>query len=56
MRCSRRWSQSHYITQGLANAVMKQPLQIHPNARFIQHSQPYIFDYIQQQLETEVRR
>jgi penicillin-binding protein 1A len=43
--------QSHYIKQGLANAVMKQPLQIHPNARFIQHSQPYIFDYIQQQLE-----
>jgi penicillin-binding protein 1A len=43
--------QSHYITQGLANAVMKQPLQVHPNARFIAHSQPYIFDYIQQQLE-----
>ncbi len=29
----------------------KQPLRIHPNARFIDHSQPYIFDYIQQQLE-----
>jgi penicillin-binding protein 1A len=43
--------QSHYITQGLADAVMKQPLQIHPNARFIDHSQPYIFDYIQQQLD-----
>jgi penicillin-binding protein 1A len=43
--------QSHYITQGLANAVMKQPLQIHPNARFIQHSQPYIFDYIESQLD-----
>ncbi len=41
---------SRYITQGLANAVMKQPLQIHPNARFIDHSQPYLFDYIQQQL------
>ena len=43
--------QSRYITQALANAVIKQPLQIHPNARFIAHSQPYIFDYIQQQLE-----
>ncbi len=42
---------SHYITPGLAAAVEKQPLQLHPNARFIQHSQPYIFDYIQQQLE-----
>jgi penicillin-binding protein 1A len=42
--------QSDYISQGLANAVMKQPLQLHPNARYIQHSQPYIFDYIQQQL------
>jgi penicillin-binding protein 1A len=43
--------QSHYITQALANAVMKQGLQVHPNDRFIDHSQPYIFDYIQQQLE-----
>ncbi|HEX4279673.1 MAG TPA: transglycosylase domain-containing protein [Solirubrobacteraceae bacterium] len=42
--------QSRYISQGLANAVMKQPLQVHPNARFLQHSQPYIFDYIEQQL------
>ena len=42
--------QSHYISQPLANAVMKQPLQIHPNARFIAHSQPYIFDYIDAQL------
>ena len=42
--------QSHYISQGLANAVMKQPLQIHPNAQFIAHSQPYIFNYIEQQL------
>jgi penicillin-binding protein 1A len=43
--------ESHYITQGLANAVMKQPLQLHPNARFIAHSQPYIFNYIEQQLD-----
>ncbi len=45
--------QSHYIPQGLANAVIKQPLQLHPNARFLQHSQPYIFDYIQQQLNNK---
>ncbi|HTT27768.1 MAG TPA: transglycosylase domain-containing protein [Solirubrobacteraceae bacterium] len=43
--------QSRYISRGLANAVMKQPLQIHPNARFIQHNQPYIFNYIEQQLD-----
>ena len=42
--------QSHYIKPGLAAAVEKQPLQLHPNARFIDHTQPYIFDYIQQQL------
>ena len=48
--------ESHYIPQGLANAVMKQPLQIHPNARFIAHSQPYIFDYIQWAAGPEVVR
>jgi penicillin-binding protein 1A len=42
--------QSHYITPALAAAVEKQPLQLHPNAQFIDHRQPYIFDYIQQQL------
>ncbi len=41
---------SHYISQGLASAVEKQPLQVHPNSRYIQHSQPYIFDYVEQQL------
>src|SRR6185312_896852 len=42
--------ESRYIKPGLAAAVEKQPLQLHPNARFIDHTQPYIFDYIQQQL------
>jgi penicillin-binding protein 1A len=46
----RAMAQSHYIKPGLAIAVEKQPLQLHPNARFIDHTQPYIFDYIQQQL------
>jgi len=41
---------SHYISQGLATAVEKQPLQVHPNSRYIQHSEPYIFDYVEQQL------
>ena len=45
---------SHDIPQGLANAVMKQPLQIHPNARFIAHTQPYIFDYIVGQLDQKL--
>jgi penicillin-binding protein 1A len=43
--------ESRFITPGLGHAVMKQPLQLHPNARFIDHSQPYLFDYIQQQLD-----
>ena len=45
---------SHYISQGLATAVEKQPLQIHPNDHYIQHSQPYIFDYVEQQLIKKV--
>jgi penicillin-binding protein 1A len=43
--------ESRYIKPGLGAAVEKQPLQLHPNARFIDHSQPYIFDYIQRQLD-----
>jgi len=42
--------QSHYITQGLATAVEKQPLQVHANTRYIQRSEPYIFDYVEHQL------
>ena len=41
---------SDYITQGLATAVEKQPLQVHPNNRYIQRSEPYIFDDVEQQL------
>jgi penicillin-binding protein 1A len=41
---------SHYISQSLATAVEKQPLQLHPNQQFIQVNQPYIFDYVEQQL------
>ncbi len=42
---------SHYIPQALATAAEKQPLQVHPNTRYIDHSQPYIFNYIEQQLD-----
>jgi penicillin-binding protein 1A len=42
--------QSGDISQSLATAVEKQPLQIHPNTHYIQHSQPYIFDYVEHQL------
>jgi len=45
---------SDYITQGLATAVEKQPLQLHPNDWYIQHRQPYIFDYVEQQLIQKV--
>jgi penicillin-binding protein 1A len=45
---------SRYISQSLATAVEKQPLQIHPNDHYIQHSQPYIFDYVEQQLIQKV--
>ncbi len=41
---------SRYISQSLATAVEKQPLQIHPNQQFIQVNEPYIFDYVEQQL------
>jgi penicillin-binding protein 1A len=41
---------SRYISQSLATAVEKQPLQLHPNQQFIQVNEPYIFDYVEQQL------
>jgi penicillin-binding protein 1A len=42
---------SHYITPGRAAAVEKQGLQLHPNAQFIDHREPYVFDYIVHQLD-----
>ena len=50
-RCSRRWFSRTTSRRGSRTRSTKQPLQLHPNARFIAHSQPYIFDYIQQQLD-----
>ena len=43
--------ESRYIKPGLAAAVEKQPLQLNVTPRFIQHTQPYIFDYIVQELD-----
>jgi penicillin-binding protein 1A len=42
--------QSHYITQAQATAADAQPLQAHRNAAFSQHTLPYAFDFIVQQL------
>jgi penicillin-binding protein 1A len=41
---------SDYISQGLASAVEKQPLQVHPSNQFITHNEPYIYDYALQQV------
>ena len=45
---------SHYISQSLATAVEKQPLQVHPNAQFIEHNSPYIYDYALQQVDQDL--
>jgi penicillin-binding protein 1A len=41
---------SHYINQSQATAAEAAPLQVHFNTIFNQRSQPYVFDYVQQQL------
>jgi penicillin-binding protein 1A len=46
--------QSHYISQGLASAVEKQPLQVHPSPQFILHNSPYIYDYALQQIDQKM--
>jgi penicillin-binding protein 1A len=45
---------SHYISQGLASAVEKQPLQVHPSSQFITHNEPYIYDYTLQELSQKL--
>jgi penicillin-binding protein 1A len=46
--------QSDYISQSLATAVEKQPLQVHPSNQFVQHNEPYIFNYAVQQLAQDL--
>jgi penicillin-binding protein 1A len=41
---------SNYITQAQANAANAAPLGVHHNPGYTLHRDPYVFDYIQQQL------
>ena len=41
---------SHYISQAFADAVDKQGLQVHANSTYISHQEPFVFDYVLQQL------
>jgi penicillin-binding protein 1A len=41
---------SHYITQAQADAANAAPLGVHHNPGYALHRDPYVFDYIQQQL------
>jgi penicillin-binding protein 1A len=42
--------QSRYITQLQADAAESEPLQVQQNSTYTVRSQPYVFDYVQQQL------
>ncbi|MDQ6820943.1 MAG: penicillin-binding protein [Actinomycetota bacterium] len=41
---------SHYISQAFADAVDKQGLQVHRNTKYLSHQEPFVFDYVLQQL------
>jgi penicillin-binding protein 1A len=41
---------SRYITQAQANAAKASPLQVKPNSAYQTRRQPYVFDYVRQQL------
>jgi penicillin-binding protein 1A len=45
---------SRYITQGQANAANGSPLQLHANTVFVQHREPYVFDYVKQELSAKL--
>ena len=42
--------QSHYISQGQANAANRRPLQLQLGTQYEERKQPYVFDYVEQQL------
>ena len=42
--------QSHYITQAQADAADAAPLEVHRNDHFTVRQQPYVFDYVKDQL------
>jgi penicillin-binding protein 1A len=41
---------AHYITAQAAYQAEQEPLQVHADKAFSRHIQPYLFDYVQQQL------
>jgi penicillin-binding protein 1A len=45
---------SRYITQDEASAAEAAPLQVHANTSYRMHRQPYVFDYIEQQLNRKL--
>jgi penicillin-binding protein 1A len=47
---------SHYITQAQADAAAATPLQVKANNTFGQHREPFIFDYVKQQLISKFGR
>ena len=50
----RGMAQSHYITQSQAAAAEAQPLQIQQNTGYSFRRQPYVFDYVVQQLDQKL--
>jgi penicillin-binding protein 1A len=45
---------SHYISQAQATAAESEPLQAHRNTRYTVHREPFVFDYIVQQLDQKL--
>jgi len=41
---------SHYISPAAAYAAEQAPLQVHPDSAYSRRTQPYLFDYVQNQL------
>jgi penicillin-binding protein 1A len=46
--------QSHYISQGQASAAEAEPLGVHANTSYTVRRQPYVFDYVVQQLDQKL--
>jgi penicillin-binding protein 1A len=46
--------QSHYITQAQANTANAEPLQVHTDPTLTTHQQPYVFNYVEQQLSSDL--
>jgi penicillin-binding protein 1A len=46
--------QSHYISQSQASAAEAEPLGVHANTGYHIRRQPYVFDYVEQQLDAKL--